>query len=1220
MRNILKPAARTASSRARRSVRGAAAVVASVALAAGMGSYPVDAQETASPETAATTTTATETISPSTSEAAPVSTSTTKELAAPNSVTVDRDGNVDHITIRDTDDNPWDSGRKASDEYIWGVKRTGAGDITRIVSVTADGKELDSQYFGYVNGEDFDVIGIDEDAFWAIPPMKLEIAVETTEAGSYAIAEPEEVPTARELSETGYGRTEQAAATVNPDGVGMARAATDTVWSEEVQLDSEIIGTGKQRFENIGTEHYFEVRPTGELENQVGEDIRVTRIVVRNVEENSHKADDEAVVLKNDGVDGEHYFKSPTQIRDSRNKVKGFEAVFFNPETGDSPVPEEWIIHSGQDSLKIGVDGVDAWDSNLDTLRSRYVVEVYGSFRVPDPSTSPKPTTSAATPTTGPASPADPSSPAEPTSEDQPAPSTSTVPLDDETKRFDMEGRGGIRLSPATTTGESPYETTATVDGNSTFSKAVVRISAPNSILASEAYSFHLDKTETGVSFERRVVSISRDYVEFEVYPVKNGQRVDSVQVPDGAKFTMTSGFSDNPQSVDAVATIHGESLVEPKKPVKVSPPDGAEWVEKQYPNPEMPKKCGLKVAIVADQSRSLNYGDENGFKSTRDATTAMVKALRSAPGTEVGLYTFGRTASSSTGGPVPVEVNGELNPTISQAIDGWTTAKNGDATNWEAALNAVKKDNYDVVYFITDGMPTFDEDGWQNKGGTTAGDPYAYAGAFVQERSLNRAILAANELKQAGTRIVPIQVDLTLRAGNVVTRDYVLKNIYSFSSGAPVTSNTLVSTQNQAFNPSTGEVYYPNFESAVYKGTDIVVNVEQAINSTHKSNSDFHLFDIVEKGNRSKIHTTNLKEWTYGTREVKQMGEDISGPGDTVRIENYSELAAQLETIAQEIARLCHGKIIVQKQIVDTKGEVLKVLTDGAEGWEFSVMANSPIIDAGNGDLVYADSKATATEEGADKPQASWNLVTDNPATATITEHQQEGYKLYQRDEKNAVCTQNLNGEESPLEVQNTGATGFRVPVNTSGSHVATVVCVVANTKADQPNFGLEVKKVDLDNRNTTLSDAKFEVREVAAAEGEDPQTWTLETGADAGTYTLDTVLEPGKEYDLVEVKAPTQDGVAYSLLTAPVRFRGTIQDKGIAVEYQSNGEWVNDISTQGVWSVVSDKQMAYLEVANVRQGNMPKTGGAGVHLPILFGGALIAAGALMGRRKVAA
>ena len=1186
MRNILKPAARTASSRTRRSVRGVAAVVASFALAAGLGSYPVDAQETAA-------------------------------VSTTNSVQATRTGDVDAITIEDPDGEAWGYGAKASLEDIFGIKRSGDGEIEEIVSLTVDGKKLDPEFYGFTNNVDGGYIAFDLDALNEVPPKLVEVEARTTGAATYSIAESDELPTARELSASGYGQNANAAASTNPTGVGTARATGETKWSDEVQLSSPIIGIGEQKFPEIGTERYFEVRPTGELENQVGPDIRITRIIVRNTEDNSREADNEATILKNDGVE-HYYFKNATEVKDGGNRVKGFEARFFDPATGNSPVAEEFIIHSGKDSLKIGVEDVDGWDRNLETLRQRYVVEVYGSFRVPvDPSTAPAPT-SAATPTSGPTSPADPSSPAEPTPGDQPQPSTSSVPLDDETKRFDMEGRGGIRLNPATTTGESPYETTATVDGNSTFSKAFVRISAPNSILATEAYTFNLDKTETGVSFERRVVSISSDYVEFEVYPVKNGQRVDSVQVPDGAKFTMTSDFSDNPKSIDAVATIHGTALTEkPVPPLPPTNPDGSDWMNDQIPNPEMVKKCGLKIAIVADLSRSLQnaVGNVDGFQASRDAAKRMVNVLKDAPGTQVGIYNFATKAGTkgTTGKAVDVAVNGSVNPEITSAIDQWTSTNAGNATNWEAGLKQVQGSGYDIVYFITDGMPTYDNSGWQNYDRNPEKSLLPNAGAFVQATSLNRAILAANELKREGTRIVPVMVDLTLGNNNTVTQDYILKDLLSvraFEAGGR-NGDYLIDLEGEY-------AAYEGWESAAYaKGNgsnswDLIVNAETAINTKNGSDG---LMDIVNRSRRKVTDQEHL--WTYGTRTVKAMGEDISGTGSTVHINEYSQLAGQLEKIANEISQFCEGKIIVQKQIVDANGDVL---TDGAEGWEFSVMANSPIFDAGNGDLVYADSKATANEEGADKPQASWNLVTDDPATATITEHQQEGYKLYQRDEKNAVCTQNLNGEKSPLEVQNTGATGFRVPVNTSGSHVATVVCVVANTQSDQPNFGLEVKKVDLGDPNTTLSEAQFEVREVAASEGEAPQPWDLEPGTEAGTYTLGTVLEPGKEYDLVEVKAPTQDGVVYSLLTAPVRFRGTVQDQGVAIEYQSDGKWVNDISTQGVWSVASDKQTAYLEVANVRQGNMPKTGGAGLQLPILFGGALIAAGALMGRRKVAA
>lgn len=1222
MRNVMKPAA-TASSRARRSVRGVAAVVASLALAAGLGSYPVDAQEpvasattaesavasehveasetatasetTAAAEPAVSETGVAEAVAPAAQTAGPMS-ATQPAVAEKAAVQTTRFGEVDAITIDDPTGEAWRFGGKASQEDIFGIKRIGDGEIEEILSLIADGKNLDPESYGFTNNAEGGYIAFDLNALDEVPPKHIEVKVRTTDAGEYAIAESADVPTVRELSASGYGQNRGAAVAGAPTSVGQARATNDTKWSEEIKLSSEIVAAGKQKFENIGTEPYFEVRPTGEHPDQVGRDIRITRVVVRNIEDNTRKPNNRAMIVKNDAADEQFYFKDATELKNEKNRVKGFEAAFFDPETGESPVAQQLIIYSGQDSIKIGVDGVPAWSDNLDTLRQRYAVEVYGSFRIPTEPTPPE---------------------TSPTEEETPS-------IDDETKRFVMEGQGGIRLSPAKTTGENPYESTTTVDGKSTFSKAVVRVSAPNSILAIEGYTFELDKTEPGTSFERRVISVSSDYVEYEVYPVQNGARVDSVEVPNGAKFTMTSKFSDKPESVDVVATIHGTSLTE--KPVPDLPPtnpDGSDWMNDQIPNPEMVKKCGLKIAIVADLSLSLQnaVGSVDGFKGSRDAATAMVNALKDAPGTQVGIYNFATKAGTkgTTGKkPVDVAVNGEVNPKITSAINEWKKENAGNATNWEAGLKQVQGSGYDIVYFITDGMPTYDNSGWQNYDRDPNKALLPNTGAFVQATSLNRAILAANELKREGTRIVPVMVDLTLGNNNTVTQDYILKDLLStraYEKGGR-NGDYLIDLEGEY-------AAYEGWESAAYakgNGTnswDLIVNAETAINT--KKGSD-GLMDIVNTKRKKVTDQEHL--WTYGTRTVKEMGEDISGTGSTVHINEYSQLAGQLEKIANEINQLCKGRIIVQKQIVDANG---KVLTDGAKDWEFSVMANSSIIDAGNNDLVYADSKKTAKEEGADKPQASWNLVTDKPATATITEYQQDGYKLYQRgeknDKKNAVCTQYLNGEESSLEVQNAGATGFRVPVNTSGDDVATVFCVVANTKTDQPKFGLQVKKVDLDNRSNTLSDAKFEVREVAAAEGKDPQTWNLEPGTERGTYTLDAVLEPGKEYDLVEVKAPTQDdGVVYSLLTAPVRFRGTVQDQGVAVEYESDGKWVSDISTQGVWSVVSDKQTAYLEVANVRQGDLPKTGGAGLQLPILLGGALIAAGALVGRRKVAA
>lgn len=1171
MRNIMKPAA-TASSRTRRSVRGVAAVVASLALAAGLGSYPVDAQETA-------------TIT------------TTSSAAVSDAVTVDRSGNVDHITIRDTDDNPWDSGRKASDEYIWGVKREGSGEITRINKVVADGVELEPEFYGFVNGKDFGVIGIDEDALSTLPPLELKIEVETTGSGTYSIAESDEVPTAAELSRTGYGINPDAAATVNPTGVGKARATAETKWSDEVQLSSPIVGTGKERFPNIGTEPYFEVRPTGELPNQVGPDIRITRIVVRNTEDNSRRADDEAMILKNGGTE-QHYFKNPTRIRDDRNRVKGFEATFFNPKTGDSPVSGEFIIYSGQDSLKIGVDGVDGWTDDLDVLRSRYVVEVYGSFRVPaNTSTEPTPTATDAPPTTGPT---DPSSTAEPTTDPQPTPETEPSIQGETTignHKFrvvtETDPNDPITLSNVNTTGSNPYRTTATFDQRTVFSGATIEVEAPNSILAAEKYGFYIDMLESGVELDRRVISATKDSVVFEVFPVKDGKRIDSALVEKGATLAATTRFTDQPNNIDATITVKGTQV--PRKVTEPTPlprPTDEKWLEKRLPNPELAKKCGLKVAIVADLSTSLKYADTNGFQASRTAASAMVDALAGTP-TEVGIYHFSRTAGTDT------EVVSVQDPqgvqTVKNAIAKWRDPTEKDksegATNWEAGLKAVQNQNYDVVYFITDGMPTWDDTGWQKAGedGT---------GAYVQEKSLNQAIIAANALKSDGTRIVPLMVDLTLKAGNTVTRDYVLRNALPNGATGSLDSGRVRFQRIGARNPG-------DYPRATYKypGNEIIVNIEEAQKKEAKREGYWHFF-------KDKDITNDPNAWSHGLREVKQMGEDISGDGDTIRVEGYSKLTEQLKSLATGLKNDCEGTFTVQKRIVEADGSVENAQ---AKDWSFTVNAgNENVLDTGDGTL-----KSNSVGITGDDGKVRWRTVNEDHATFSVVETQKDPYRIFQRDGANAVCS---------IRETEDSKTSFNLPISSNkenGINVdipgySHVTCVFDNYEPKDKFVKLELEKLDATDKSV-LSNAKFEVRSDREGDGPFAVTWDEASQ----TYKTEAKLAVSKPYYLVETQAPTKNGQSYSLLVAPVEFQIVAGEDGYVAQIRDGENWTNEVVGAGLWTERPDKFDAatgYLQVANVRQGDLPKTGGVGLQLPILFGGALIAAGVLVGRRKVAA
>ena len=412
MRNIMKPAA-TASSRTRRSVRGVAAVVASLALAAGLGSYPVDAQEpvasatdsavaeaasesATTPSVAPAETVASETsperdvfdrlFGPATAADAPASAETSgtpaKPAFGPNAVakspvTWTRDDNVDHIVVEDPEGEAWEFGGKASDENVFALKRIGKGEIEEVLSVTADERELEPYDFGFFNTPEGSFVAFNLNALHTIPPQVVDIKVRTTDAGEYAIAESDEVPTVAELEASGYG-----AATPPPASDLNFRASDELFWSAEQRLDAPIVGAGTQSFEGLtGNKQYIEVKPKGSFPGQANPDIRITRIVLKNIQNNNLKPDLEWAVDKNGN---EKYFGKGAFVKDTSGREKGVEIRFFDPETGESPIPASFLIWSGSDSLKIASKLIPAWVANTTTLKDRYEVEVYGSFRVKD--------------------------------------------------------------------------------------------------------------------------------------------------------------------------------------------------------------------------------------------------------------------------------------------------------------------------------------------------------------------------------------------------------------------------------------------------------------------------------------------------------------------------------------------------------------------------------------------------------------------------------------------------------------------------------------------------------------------------------------------------------------------------------------------------------------------------------------------------------------------
>lgn len=1161
MRNVMKRSG-ARNSKARRSVRGLSAVLASLALTAGLASYPVEvtAQES-------------EVVSDASTEEA-------GETGSP--IQVRRGDGVDFITVDDQDGEAWGYGAKASDEDIFALKRTGGGEIREILKVSADGKTLDPEFYGFVNTDDGGFLAFDIDALNEVPPRNVQFVVRTSDEAEYAIAESDEVPTARDLSDSGYGQNPNAAAEVNPDGVGVARAATLPGSQEQLTLTAlsynVISGAANGK------------SPRGTLSTSIGgskeqRSFYLTELVVTYGKSSTYSLSGPVTVRKNSN---ESCTVESSGISTTASRSDATMRVDLS-----SCDPQIAVWKGSGDSIKVDFDGPGA-----DPKASTYSMELYGSYSKSSqtsttpttaPSTTAKPTSTdpstTAKPTTAPSEPS--ASPTKTTSPGQPATTTSAPQGESDVAngsfRVVAETDPGypITLSNIRTTGDNPYRTTAQFDQRTQFSGAVVEVKAPDAALAVERYEFRIDMLESGVTLGRRLLFESNDAATFEVFPERNGSRIDSALVENGSIMTAVTSFRDKPEYIDSTITIRGRQAE--RREVNTSPikrPESEKWLEPRLPNPELAKKCGLKVAIVADLSTSLNYADTNGFEASREAATAMVDSLAGTP-TEIGIYHFARQAGADTArGPVSLQ-DSEGVEAVKKAIQNWS-APSGGSTNWEAGLKEVQNQNFDVVYFITDGMPTWDDTGWQPVAGNT--------GAYVQERSLNQAIKAANTLKAGGTRVVPIMVDLTLKAGNVVTRDYVLKNVLPNGVEGATDPGQARFQRNGVF--SDWSKMYP----AVYKdpGDRIVVNMEQA----QKQNYWTFYKD-------RKDITADRSQWTYGLRDVRQMGEDISGDGDPIRVRGYELLKGQFVSIADGLKQHCEGSLTVQKRIVKEDGTVQ---IERAKGWTFTVASEGEVLDAGNGQW-----RSVSTKTTGDDGVVRWRTMNGQTSTFTVDEARKDPYRIFKRDGANAVCSLRDAADSETsfnLPIDNNGEFGFRARVP-AYSHVS---CVVDNFKPKDEFVRLELQKLDATDK-TPLSSARFQVRSNREGDGPLDVVWDQSSQ----TYKTETKLTLGKIYSLVETQAPNGDGRRYALLTEPVEFRIISSGSGYAVEIRDGDEWVTEVAEAGLWTdkpQQPEPSTGYIQVANVRQGDLPKTGGYGLQVPILLGSVLIAAGSIIGRR----
>ena len=1243
MRNIMKPAA-TASSRTRRSVRGVAAVVASLALAAGLGSYPVDAQEAVASATTAgaaesavaENTVASEAVE--TSSVAPVKTegdmfhseklekdngsgpATPQISQSPISWT--REGDVERVVVEDPEGEVWEFGGKASKEDVFAIKRVGEGDIEEIRSVTIDDRVIEPEFYGFVNGEDADYLAFDIQGLHTIPPMRVEFEVVTSGESVYSIADSNDVPTKDELAESGFGQTIGAELNAGIElGVGELRASQPGqfpdlpgVYDQEFSLTSP-----KADWLDGNPQLQFRVNETGNW--------RMTRFAIKKNKDNAAtKAIDGPVRVR--VVRGGNTVVDRT-FADIQKREWGWNANGKSEDTEFRLLPKvDDLYLKGGDTVILnpvapasGFYRVQVWGQNLDSQPQDHTVVVSGD---------------------------------------------------------------GIPVSEHKTLGNNPYETTFDVKSRSEFTSATVTLS-PTANTEDVFFSLPIEKAE-GVSIQRKVEKYG-DRVVITWYPVKDGKQIDSVIIPADSTVTLRTTYRSAPTR-DEEIVLHGK-VVEKEA---TEDPDGSSTTT--APLPIAPPITEDDVPPITKPGEKCTYRDPSKVDTRQPARSLTVAEE------EFGFRRFIVASPNSSGSRISSQLYLEIDD---EDYDGrFVQMKIGPKTGWVYnALAYNRQDNY--LYAISQPRHStghgYEDDPCFPAGHLLQINPYTgqiydlgkvdgFEGQLPEDHNNYDAV--ANDLGSginAGTfdsqgrywvsgssnwgtgRLYEIDlanVKATSKSslGDRTPRQTPWRQEHKFRS----VSEDFVSIDSapdyvwglqSTWAAGQGKIYLERVDlSGKQQGlrldvTDLLVpDTNQTLGQfLGASNNRYLVFGqawVEADGsiafglgggsaagqNEAQIIKLKINDPTKklsGTKTAKDLGITVVGTGWAPTSYNTDAASAPAPESPSVRVDPKVEKKAIQDQVVDNGDgtytvdyRVLLKNEDKANSARYRRVVDTPQMPEGV--VLERTSWSFIDEFGRERSKSSQNG--DGPFILS------EGGEIRPRGEKQFDATSNgmhsfnvkmvfsvrpgvvLSAEEECKPYQglfNTVKVGPNedtacVPPPESKNEKVSLRLV----KISSEDFEGELPKPE--NR---LEGAEFTLEKLGDGEHVVDRK-LLDFSEEFGFYRADD-LEVGN-YRLIETKSPVVDGNVYSLLVKPILFSVTMKDGKAAVVIDQDSEviakQVNNESAPSTWGLTSTD--AVLTVANVRQGDLPKTGGTGLQLPILLGGALIAAGALVGRRKV--